>query len=339
MSSKRARSPERALATLASVLLACAACGAEVPKGGVAMGSPRPGFAIDRRIEPQELFPADLDLVVRVDLARMRGQLGKEATAQLLERAAADDDPWIAKAIASADVIWVGVRLADIEKGDRILVAEVKQGGGPDLEEWTPAESTNKQVGIFDRKRPAPRDGTARVVVLGDSAVAFVSPAEVSSVSRVLREGPDEDRGDPKAEGVISADMRARGLPPRLRAAYPSIGKIVAGIQRVRATATLVDEGGRLEAEIIATSADAAQRAHAFLRALRDNVEDPRYAPALRTADIEAVGSTVRVRWTIPARLLLALVSGPSDAPPAAPAAPPASAPPPRTERAPASPP
>jgi hypothetical protein len=286
-------------------------CGAEVPSGGVVAPRQPRGPRVVRRVEPAEVIPGDLDLVVRVDMGRMRSGIGESATTELLGRAAAEEgEDWLRDAIGRADVIWVALRLADIVSGDRIIVAEGRLGTSkPDLTQWVPAPSVVGDVAIYDRKSPASRASTARVVAIGDRALAFVTPVEVASVERVLVEGPDEKRGDPPAEGVISADLRARRLPPALELRFPSIASIVAGISRIRATAVLVDEGAKVEAEIVARSSGAAERTLKFLTALRDNVEDPRYAEAIGAVKLELVGTIVRLRWVVPAKMLLGLLS------------------------------
>ena len=69
---------------MASLLLACG-CGAEVPPGGGgAMPKVPEGPRIARQVDAADLLPKDLDLVVRVDLARMRAGLGPDATKQSL---------------------------------------------------------------------------------------------------------------------------------------------------------------------------------------------------------------------------------------------------------------
>jgi hypothetical protein len=286
-------------------------CGAEVPSGGVVAPRQPRGPRVVRRIEPAEVIPGDLDLVVRVDMGRMRSGIGQAATTELLARAAAEPgEDWLRDAIGRADVVWVALRVADIISGDRVIVAEGKLGAAkPDLAEWVPAPSAVGDVTIYDRKAPPSRAGTARVVAIGDRALAFVTPVEVASVGRVLVEGPDEKRGEPPAEGVISADLRARRLPKPLELRFPSIASIVAGISRIRGTAVLVDDGAKVEVEIVAKSGGSAERTLKFLAALRDNVEDPRYADAIRAVKLELVGTIVRLRWVVPTRMLLGLVA------------------------------
>jgi hypothetical protein len=270
-----------------------------------------------RRVEPIDLVPADLDLVVRVDVARMRAGIGPSATDELAARAFAEagaaSDDLLREAARRADVVWIALRLADLEAGDRVLAFEGRMRGlGPDLTAWQPVPEDIQGVTIFERRGgDVPRTGTARILALGDRALIFVSPVQVSSVARVLRDGPDERRGDPRADGVVSLDLRAGRLPPGLERRFPSIARVIAGVERVRATGSLTEQGARLEAEIVGRTPEGAGRARRFLEVLRDNVQDLRYAEIMKALAIEQVERTVRLRWTLPSSVVLALISGP----------------------------
>jgi hypothetical protein len=314
----------RLIALIALIAIAgssLAACGAEVPAGGVKMRPPGP--RVVRRLEPADLFPADLDLLVRVDLARMQAALGPALADDLAARALgspqAGDEALVQGAIARAEVVWIGLRLADVEAGDRVLVTEGRQGAFSSFKEppsgFRPLPAPEEGVIAFEREEPPPRSGTARILLLGERAVAFVSPVEVDSVTRVIRDGPDERRGDPVAEGIVSLDLRPRRLSPSLERRFPSIAAIVGGLDRVRASAVLTDGGIRLNAEIEAKGEPAAARALRFLKALRDNVEGPVYVELMRSLSIEQIGDTVRIRWTVPAKLVALLAGADAGAP------------------------
>ncbi|WP_437568449.1 hypothetical protein [Sorangium sp. So ce542] len=316
----RAARDARAAAAATLIALALPACGGAAPRPEAQRARIPDGPRIVRRIEPADLLPADLDLVVRVDVARMRAGLGQTAADELARRAldeAPDEAPdeALESAFRRADVVWVGLRLADLEAGDRVVVLEGRMAGlAPDPDRWAPspvAKDVQGGVAVFDRRGDgvAARADTARLVALGDRAVALVSAAEVSSVARVLRDGPDERRGDPAAEGLVSLDLRARRLPASLARRFPSASALVAGVERVRAVASLADEGVRLDAEIVGVDPAGAGRARRFLEVLRDNVEDVRYAELMKALSIEQVERTVRLRWLFPAPLVLALLS------------------------------
>jgi len=314
--SKPARQGSGVALLAAALLVACSG-----GKSGGDKARP-PGALIARRYDPSEIIPADLDLVLRIDVARMRSGIGPAAAADLSARAlkGAGDDV-LKGALSCADVLWFGARLGDLDGADHVVVVEGK-GCAPSLEPpvWKKGSSTNREVTIFDHEGDSvPRAGTAKVVILGARTTAFVSPVERDSVSRVLRDGPDNLRGNPTAEGLLSVDVRASRLPPALERKFPRIGAIVAGLERLRGTVTLVDEGLQIDAQILSPTERGAEKARRFLETLRDNVADPRLAGVMKSVRIEQIERTVRVRVVVPAKIVLALLSSegaPSEATP-----------------------
>jgi hypothetical protein len=323
VSSKPARRRVEALGgaaaarALALAALFVAACGSDPARDAKGPFARPPGSRIVRQIDPPDLFPADLDLVLRVDVARMNAAIGPAAASELSARASLrgegeGEDELLKEALSRAQTVWIGLRLADIDAGDRVVVAEGKLNGlRPDPATYRAVATDIEGVSIAERSEGAPRAGTARVIRLGDRAMAFVSPIEVDSVARVLRDGPDERRGDPAREGIVSLDIRPRRLPVSLERRFPSIGAIIAGIKRVRAAVVPTADGVRLDAEIIARSKPAAERVLRFLKALRDNVAAPESKDLMKELSIEHVGEVVRVRWALPARALASLVQAP----------------------------
>lgn len=303
---------------VASLVLLLASCGGADPDAARLI-EPR----IVRSIEAADLFPADLDLVVRVDVERMTAAIGPAAAGALSRRAGLDDrreggadEELFKNAMSLASVVWIGLRLADIDAGDRVVVVEgdlSKLGPGPTI--FQPIESGLPGVSMVERAEPPRRAGTARIIRIGERAAAFVSPIEVDSIARVLRDGPDARRGDPVREGIVSLDLRPRRLPSALERRFPSIGAIIAGIKRIRAAVIPEGFGVRIDAEISARNAPAAERARGFLEALRDNVEDPKSKDLMRALSIEQVEDVIRVRWVLPAKALAGLVEEPASRP------------------------
>jgi hypothetical protein len=71
-----------------ALALALTACGGSKDAAQAAQGRRIPGGArLDRDLDPIDVIPADLDLVVRVDLGRMRSALGPTAADDLSKRA------------------------------------------------------------------------------------------------------------------------------------------------------------------------------------------------------------------------------------------------------------
>ena len=262
------------------------------PEGNAALGV---RFAHD--VDPADIFPGDLDLVVRVDVGRMRAGIGPAAADALAKRALQETaGEEVREALACAEVVWIAARAADLDAGDRVIVVEGK-GCVPELAaaRWERVRSANAKLRIFDRTLEAPRSGTARVINLGNRATVFVSPVELDAVKRVLEAGPDPRRGSPSAEGLLSFDLRAGRLPPALEKKYPSIGAVLAGIERVQGSAVLVDDGLKIDVQVRGASDAGAERAARFLEAMRESLEkSPRFAALLKDGRVERVDKSMR---------------------------------------------
>lgn len=283
------------------------ACGAELPPPG-----PRRALVKHGRIDPAELFPADLDLVVRFDLGRIRADLGPMADT-LFARLQAEghhEDTLVATALSRANIVWLGLRLVDLDAGDRLLVIE---GDVSDLRPvprlFAPVDPPIADgVLSFERKESLKRDATARIHLFAGNTIAFVTPAEVDSVERVLSRGPDQHRRDPAAEGLISADLRAHRLPHSLEVRFPSIASIIGGVETARANVTMIAAALRIEIEINAASDLKARKVENLLRALREGGLGSRYASLFDEMHIERIEHLLHVNITFPPAVLRSLV-------------------------------
>jgi hypothetical protein len=179
-----------------------------------------------------------------------------------------------------------------------------------DAGRWARVHSSNGKLRIFDARGETRRSGTARIMNLGNHATVFVSPVELDAVKRVLEAGPDPQRGNPSAEGLVSFDLRAGRLPPALEKKYPSIGAVLAGIERVRGSAVLVEGGLKIDAQVLGASVPGAERAARFLEAMRDSLaQSPRFSALLKAAKVERIEKSIDVHLTVPAKALLAIAS------------------------------
>jgi hypothetical protein len=268
-----------------------------------------------KHVDPGELLPADLDLVVRFDLARMREGLGPLVADQLAAKALEKrGDPMLRGLLSCAEVLWVGLRMAEIDSADHVAIIEGKDCDvRANTSDWKRIKTANGDLTIFDRISKADRSGTSRVILAGDRAVVLVSPAEIASVDRVLHDGPDERRREPKAEGIISLDLRTPRLPPELEQKYAKIGGVIAAIERIRATTDLDDKGIELEGEIVTKSFQDAARTMKILMAFRDNVESDASRVMMATLHLEQIDATVRIRWRLPAKAVLGLLDDAAD--------------------------
>lgn len=316
MSSKRAKDPEvessfqlplrRTFLGVLGLALMNVACGSTVIRNA------RPKKN-KQHFDAVELFPADLDVVVRVDLERMRVALGPMADglSSRVESEIDVHDELAAKAIERARVAWIGTRLADVELGDRVLVVE------GDVDDLRPDAALyqlldpplSDTIQTFERRGPLARETTARIHLLGAKTIVFVSGVEVDGVERVLLRGADPGRRDPPAEGLVSADLRGRRLSPSLERKFPSIGSIVRGIERARASVTMVDDGVRAELDMTTTSDAASKKLDGFINALREGGQGSRYAQLFDGLHVERVERVVQMKWVVPIETLRKLVA------------------------------
>ncbi len=307
-------------------------CGRVVSKGGeprtpsdasTVSASPKPA-----RLEPLDLIPGDLDLVVRLDVASIRSTLGQAPTEALLRRAqdGAATDEATRSALLDGDRVWLATRLADFGEGDRVLIVESARTSPAThhAERWVQAASGADGVARYIANDAPRRNGVAEMYEFARARV-FVSPVEAASVRRVVKRGPDPNRGDPEARGLVSLAVRL-GRPSReFVSRHPSLGRLLAGIERLDAVVEVNERGLTLRARLRCATRPSASKLASFLSAFREaSTERPRLAAALGTLSAEANDATVSVRWSLPTEVVSNLLEEPSD--PIAPAAEPSPA-------------
>ncbi len=262
--------------------------------------------AIARNFEPVELIPADLDLVVRVDLDRMKQGLGADSQREIAARVATD--PLVSKLLGGARSVTLGLRGLDLGRGDHVVVIE---GDTTKIEipaAFEQVPSRNPKVKVHVRSDVVLRSETQAIVILEDRAIALVSPVETDAVLRILEQGPDASHGDPIAEGLMSVDYRTRRLEPSLERKYPNAARIIRDLRRVRGVADVAADGLAFDVEIIAKSAQAADRTALFLSALRDGAKEEGLSAMLGRMKIEPLDAAVRVRLVLPPELVLGAI-------------------------------
>jgi len=320
-------------ARLSTALIALAlivGCGKTVPAGGVKSAPAPPPPA---RVEAPDLIPADLDLVIRLDLERMRAGLGHDEAARLSTQALdrAQLTGLARTALARAQVVWLGMRLSDLEAGDRVLAVRLmpkrKDDAAapqrpptarsdvqlePDPIAFEPLQIGRANVRAYGAREEARRDGISLVVLAGERDVAFASPVQQQSVLRVLLEGPDEARGQPSAEGLLSLDYTARRIAAPLENSYPSLARVVGSIERIRATASLTGTELVLEARITCHDTRAAQRVERFIATFSEaSASSEQVRAVLGSLGLSRNERTLIVRWPVPSELVFRLMIPP----------------------------
>jgi hypothetical protein len=272
-------------------------------------GPKAPAQPISRRVAPDEVLPADLDVVVRVDLARLKEVLGPDPEKLIAERLGTD--PAVEAALKRGRSATLGLRAGDIETGDHVLVVEGDMKSFEvDRSSFTAQPGVNDRVKVFTRTTATTRRGTEVLVVLDERAVAFASPAEADAVLRVVREGADPKRGQPAAEGLLSFDLRPQRLPTDVERRFPSVARLLSQVQRVRGVVHVESEALVVRLEVVTQSEASADRVARFLAAFRDDADPTGASAVLKKMEIEKVGAAVTVRLPVPALLVVSAIRG-----------------------------
>jgi hypothetical protein len=295
---------------LLGVLAACA------PERIPPPSAPRP--VLER---PAEAIPADLDLVVRIDFARVKNALGAELLRSLAEQTPpagdAASEKLLVDAIARADTIWVALRPAsDLEASDNVIVLRgrfsdldpLKYGGEP---RWRGPVDLGAAVRRYERPAPALRSAPARIYVRLPDLMVFASAAEIDSVERVIEEGADDPRLDPPEKGALALEGRIGRLSESIAERSPAAARLLAPARRLRAYVDLEASGIQgeleLEFELEEQARRAADATALFARALAESGGTAsRIVGALR---VEAVGSTLVVGVGLGAEQLAELLA------------------------------
>lgn len=296
-------------------LALAAACGPErVP----APEAPAPSL-----VDPGDAIPGDLDVAVRVDLARVRQVVGAELFESVRGRVAsartgadAGGERLLADALAASDTVWIAFRpglapdLTDnvlILRGNFARIDPRSYGAEP---RWRRPQDLGGGWRLYERDTPRARTLPARLYARDDSILVFVSTAEIDSVERSLERRMGDARVEPAAEGVVSVEARAPALAELLLARAPAAARLLRRGSKLSAHADLSATGLRAELELELDSAEGAREtaeaAALFARALAEQGGEAR--TLVRGLRIEAVGQSVVARLSLDLRELAELM-------------------------------
>ena len=205
---------------------------------------------------PLDAMPADLDLVIRLDLRRIRETLGAPAMTVISQQAVqglhgADraTDALLLSALAGTDTLWLGVRpSAGLQASDSVFVMSGHfPGFDPHHAGSTPAFAAPVDLGgalrRYDRARPPARSAPARIYVHGEELVVSLSEAEIDSVERSLEEQRGAPPLEPAEKGVLSVMARPRALPAEWFAGSETLRHVAQRAERLELSADLTAAG------------------------------------------------------------------------------------------------
>jgi hypothetical protein len=286
---------KRFVAVLAALLCACATEG---------MGPPPSAPVLER---PVEAIPSDLDIAIRLDVARIRGALGPLAVEALRKsaRAGGADDPGgeelVADALERTDTLWLALRPgASARTTDSVLVL---RGRFRDLDvrryaakpAWQGPFDLGASVRLYERNTKA-RALPARIYARGDDVVVFVTLAEI------IERGVRDQALEPPERGIVSVAARPRPLGERVRERSPAAARFLSQSELVEATAELGPETLEVAITLTMQTEVAARRAADAAALLAQELIRTGGVPdqVARSVDIEALGAALVIRAEIP---------------------------------------
>jgi hypothetical protein len=236
--------------------LSAVACG---PKP---LAAPPPAPAVSSAVE---LIPADLDVVVRLDLGRVKAALGAVALTALAHEVLARDsagqgpDQLVVSSLLAADQVYLAYRPSPVWAPlDRVLALQgrfeplVRAPAG-----FSGATDLGGDVRYWDNKTPTTRGGVARIYAVGQRALGFVSEAELDAVERRLAGFSSPRRLEPPEEGTLSLAARPRLLGRLVGSG--TLRDLLEEGKALRAVADLESDGVRFKLELLLADAEQAE--------------------------------------------------------------------------------
>lgn len=193
---------------LLGLFLATAAFGCSGERSRVALSAPvtRP---------PARQIPVDLDVVVRLDLARIRRKLDTdiaEAIARFLASPAGDPGELFLVALTHSEQVWVGFRPdLDPRNWDNVVIlsGDFSSISTESISSvWGPSRDLGGGYSVYDISSPSGRASPARLYTLHEERWLLASEAEVDALERSVEMGRAEREEEPPARGLVSMTAR-----------------------------------------------------------------------------------------------------------------------------------
>jgi hypothetical protein len=262
-----------------------------------------------------------LDLVVRVDMKRVREALGAQAESRLVAQVPAstgrrDATRLLRAALQRADTVWLALRLGlPFEQMDNVLVLQ-GSFSGLDPRDSAPSDwGTPMDLGgawrVYEALQTKTRAGPARLYARGEALWVVVSGAEIDSFERCVHNPSTPDKLEPEERGIISLSSRLRPLAAELQERAPAAARLLSKAVTLRASAEIVAQ--TVSAELAIEFRDAAQASEAAQasKVLAELFKSPGNQPhptlaqlVAESTQIEAVAETLVIRLKIPAEAI-----------------------------------
>jgi len=290
--------------TLCAIVLGVTACA----------GNPPPKAPRERWTPGlEQLIPADVDLVAKIDWAGAREAKVEDAVKQVLrdsELSGAVLDA-IEGCLDSAETLRIAVRLGpngldgDVMAVVTGLPTTSKRGQVPCGAKGWEHTGTKRALEVFEPvTRSSARSAGALMLRSERGGVAVVTPGQVDALLRVLRDGPDGERLDPKGDGVLVLEAKLNDtlLPASWKEQAPTLADMAYGLVsakirvqvgetiKLRASLTYVDDGA---------SNKAGEKLHEVRNAILES-DRPTFVAVAKSAHASVQGELLRLELAIP---------------------------------------
>lgn len=300
---------------LVLVLAAVLALGCAAPR----IPPPPPGpAALDR---PETAIPSELDVVVRVDLGKVRAALGESTLLRLRQRAAErmggqpEHERMIGDLLLASDTVLIAFRPStQARQLDSVLVFRGRMHSfAPQSYAIQPAFGGPMDLGRdlrrHDRKSQV-RSQPARVYLASTDTVVLVSEAALDSVERRLERGELDPHLEAPAKGLLAVAARGAALSTWVEDRSVRVAGLLSRADEVLGHADIDAQEVRVE---ISMKMEDPERARLFADALREITEamtqlSERLEPLRRGLRVRSVAQQVVVTLRMPLEELSALV-------------------------------
>jgi hypothetical protein len=257
---------------------------------------------------PADAVPPDLDLVLRIDLAKVRAALGPAGVASLRGEAgdavAETREALVQRALEVSDTAILALRpeLLPHEADNVLVLAGHFAALGVDralrASGWSAPVDLGGDVRRFDRDGKVSRSSPARVYAFADERLVFVSTAEIDSVEAVLERHRAPSSLEPQARGVLAFAARLRTLGQTLVERYPELADAIGPAGAVQGVVDSTATGLGLEVSLELPSETSAERTAEALGRIRQALASTagKMAAMAHNANIQAVGRFAVVR-------------------------------------------
>ena len=277
---------------------------------GAATTPPLPAAPPPSAAAPALAIPADLDVVVRVDLDPIRAALPEDAAFRLTEALGVEDDSTahvVRQALGRARQVWIAWRPgARPEHWDNVIVLRGDFSGireGEITRAFHPARLLPGGWRSYAARELQGRAAPAAIYAHHAARWVVASGAELDAVDRVLEGRADDAPVEVPERGVLSVGARLRTVAAQLRGSAPKAARFLERARAASASADLTSEGLALTAEMRFEREEDAGRASRALELLLAALalEGPSW---LREVEVSTVATTVALRARVPHRAL-----------------------------------